>query len=185
MTHYWKTEVELWPPAGTDNRNYPRVLSHDPMSSSLCVEHPHVHPSFECGVHDSECNVPTEQYKKAPRYAFMSLSNCVGLATAPCGWARVDLERKAGDGDAEYAAHLLTTRQFSEGVVLVPKDDNQESVGPTGCESARVWVLGMFYDAAAKRSAVAVVDGETMERRATLWLRHVSPHGLHGSWAKA
>ena len=49
-------------------------------------------------------------------------------------------------------------------------------------DSAAVWVLGMFYDARRKTSALAVVDGETMERVATLWLKHTSPHGLHGSW---
>ena len=98
-----------------------------------------------------------------------SISNAVGLATAPQGWARVDLET----GDVR--THWLDTRSFSEEVVLVPKDAD-------AADSAAVWVLGMFYDARRKTSALAVVDGETMERVATLWLKHTSPHGLHGSW---
>jgi carotenoid cleavage dioxygenase-like enzyme len=132
------------------------------------------------------------------RYAFMSISNEVGLATAPQGWARVDLwhgretpAQSAGsrhEAAAPYAAHYLTTRQFSEEVVLVPKAPrhalNSEAGQATSTlhASARVWVLGMFFDAPSGRSALAVVDGETMQRQATVWLEHASPHGLHGSW---
>ena len=103
-----------------------------------------------------------------------SISNAVGLATAPQGWARVDLE--TGD----VLAHWLDTRSFTEEVVLVPKD--ADAAAGASADSAAVWVLGMFYDARRKTSALAIVDGETMERVATLWLKHTSPHGLHGSW---
>ena len=181
VTHFWRTELELGGAAGA-----PRVASHAPFpSADYCVEHPHVHPAFEAGVEGGDA-------PSAPRFAYMSvpkigqarrarsgmklrplsrrsISNAVGLATAPQGWARVDLET----GDVR--THWLDTRSFSEEVVLVPKDAD-------AADSAAVWVLGMFYDARRKTSALAVVDGETMERVATLWLKHTSPHGLHGSW---
>lgn len=94
----------------------------------------------------------------------------------------------------------VETRQFPEELVLVPKaaargarkaaaaardgggDGAAAEEGAPLHASAAVWLLGMMYDAARKRSALAIVDGETMERVATLWMKHASPHGLHGSW---
>ena len=43
-------------------------------------------------------------------------------------------------------------------------------------------MLGLMFDAERGTSALQIVDGESMERVATLWLKHRSPHGLHGSW---
>ena len=40
------------------------------------MQHPHVHPEYECAF----------EKDAAPRYAYMSISNSVGLATAPQGW---------------------------------------------------------------------------------------------------
>jgi len=213
VTRYWKTEVELWPPTptstGVSSSAWPKVLSHSPwpLGTNLCVEHPHVHPDYESGVHKYDIN--TEKVKTATqddastvsssgnagaeesRYAFMSISNEVGLATAPQGWVRVDLWHGRDDvaSDAPYDVHYLNTRQFSEEVVLVPKAPLKDSKTDTDSTSnlhpsARVWVLGMFFDAPSNRSALAVLDGETMQRQATIWLDHASPHGLHGSWLK-
>ena len=195
---------------------WPKVLSHSPwpLGTNLCVEHPHVHPNYESGVHKD--SIITETVKAAAqdgtatvsssgnsgaeesRYVFMSISNEVGLATAPQGWVRVDLwhgRENIGQSNDEvastdpYSVHYLNTRQFSEEVVLVPKAPLRDSSPGADSTSelhpsARVWVLGMFFDAPSNRSALAVLDGETMQRQATIWLDHASPHGLHGSWLK-
>jgi len=178
------------------------------------VEHPHIHPSYESGVHPADDIIKrtkaafvqddtftvaastVDDGTKEARYAFMSISNEVGLASAPQGWARVDLRHDRIDVNQRsdekviaepYVAHFLTTRQFAEEVVLVPKAPLKDSDTDTDSTSnlhpsARVWVLGMFFDAPSNRSALAVLDGETMQRQATVWLDHASAFSLHGSW---
>ena len=215
LTNYWKTAVELWPEgedggascfassSSSSSSSSTRIVSHAPFpSEKWCCEHPHIHPDFECGVHDLEARKAWQQEqqpspksafssslsssssssssslrRREARYAFMSVSNEVGIASAPCGWVRMDLW--TGDVKPCYTG----TRRFSEEIVVVPKASKSSNENEEDDEaSARCWLLGMFYDAEQKRSALAVVDGETMERVATLWLKHASPHGLHGSW---
>ena len=213
LTNYWRTSVELRPSASSAaaSSSFPRVTSHAPFpSQKWCCEHPHIHPDFECGVHDLQAREAWKQKqqlgaslaeettklatsssssssssrrlaRREARFAYMSVSNEVGMSTAPCGWVRFDL----WTGDAKPC--FLNPRRFSEEIVIVPKAnaaaaDSNDGDDDDGMASARCWLLGMFYDAEQKRSALAVVDGETMERVATLWMKHVSPHGLHGSW---
>ena len=102
----------------------------------------------------------------------------MGLATAPQGWVRTDL------ATGETKARWIGTRHFTEEVVVVPKGEGDQRGGGEH-PSSECWVLGMVYDARAKRSGLCVLDGETMEVAATLWMKHVSPHGLHGSWRPA
>ena len=76
LTNYWETRIDLRPADG----GAPRATRFAPFPDArYCVEHPHVHPAFECGVHDEEIGAAAED---APRYAFMSISNEVGLASA-------------------------------------------------------------------------------------------------------
>lgn len=231
VTRFWKTEVELWPPtatiSGVSSSEWPKVLSHSPwpQGTNLSVELPYVHPNYECGVHKDNKYIlhakaagagaaaaaqegastasllNDDGATKEARYAFMSISNEVGLASAPQGWVRVDLWHDldhVGENSDEvattaepYVAHYLTTRQFSEEVVLVPKTSLKDPITPLDGTStsethpsARVWLLGIFFDAPSNRSALAVLDGETMQREATIWLDHASAFSLHGSWQK-
>mmetsp|Transcript_88776 Transcript_88776/g.177513 ORF Transcript_88776/g.177513 Transcript_88776/m.177513 type:complete len:772 (+) Transcript_88776:103-2418(+) len=248
VTHFWRTTVELWPPtsptspsaetttppsstsssSSADSPSYPRVTSHAPWpNAELCVEHPKVHPQHECGLTGLggggvESGGSASHYRPAPRFAYMSCSNKIGLATAPQGWARVDLadsvanhqgdlfDGSGGEEEDSHQAKVLTTwlgsRTFAEELVLVPmalsiasskplstteatatttgtSTGEEEEEGGEEEPSARCWLLGLFYDAESKRSGVAIVDGRTMGPPvAKLWLKHVSPHGLHGSW---
>ena len=82
----------------------------------------------------------------------------VGLATAPQGWVRTDLVT------GETKARWIGTRHFTEEVVVVPKGEGDRRGGGEH-PSSECWVLGMVYDARAKRSGLCVLDGETMEVR--------------------
>jgi len=70
-------------------------------------------------------------------------------------------------------------RSFTEELVLVPKETKATY---TPEDSSKVWLLGLVYDATKEVSSLEVVDGETMERQCRIWLKHASPHGLHGAW---
>lgn len=166
LTNLFRTVVEL-----DDSPAGGRILSHAPFpDAALCIEHPHVSPAFECGLLPQPGDDSTADFVRAARWCFMSFCNEASVPSPPQGWVRVDLQT------GERKTHFLGKRQFAEELVLVPKGAGE------GASSESVWLLGLAYHAERRFSALHVVDGDTMEQRCVLWLKHASPHGLHGSW---
>lgn len=163
-TYYWKMVI--------DPRERKCVhLDVAPGSVNACAEHPLVHPNFTT--------------TKA-KYAYAVVSNLVGDASAPCGYAKLLVEdgderkRKIGEINEDIDAYFFGTRFFAGEPLIVPKHE-----GDINNEEA-AYLLGMIFDAVKDRAGVAIFDLERNLNEgpiATMWLKSSVPHGLHGCFA--
>merc|ERR1712087_389782 len=88
------------------------------------------------------------------------------------GWARWDRETN------ETRVWRAPPSTFCEEVVVIPRPcaDSPSS------DEADVWIAAMMFDADARRSCLAILDGNRIELGPVckLWLKDYVPHGLHG-----
>lgn len=163
-TCYWKVEI--------DPQTKKCVhLGIAPGSVNACAEHLLVHPNFNI--------------RKA-KYAYPVISNVIGDSTAPCGYARLEVEdgseapMEVGEKNKDIDAYFFGTRYFAGEPLVVPKhggDINNEKCA---------YLLGMVHDCAKDKSALAIFDLENDIKDgpiAMLWLKSQIPHGLHGCFA--
>lgn len=142
-----------------------------PGSINACAEHPVVHPNFTTSP---------------AKYSYAVVSNVVGDSTAPCGYAKLEVEdggttkMDVGVKNESIDAYFFGTRYFAGEPLVVPKhnaDINNEKAA---------YLLGMIHDAVTNKAGVAIFDLEKELKDgpvATLWLKSSVPHGLHGCFA--
>lgn len=131
------------------------LLDHSAVIPGLYFEHPHTDP-------------------RDPTVIYGPCSNVVGLSTAPSGYCRIDTKTN------EINTWWSEARVFTEEVVVVPKRDEKTKELRDGC-----WLLGVLHDAERKRSSLAIVDGDDIERGpiCRIHLKHPLAYSLHGTFA--
>jgi all-trans-8'-apo-beta-carotenal 15,15'-oxygenase len=132
-----------------------QLLDHSVVIPGLNFEHPHIDPRDVTVIY-GPC------------------SNVVGLSTAPSGYCRVDTKTNS------VKTWWTEARIFSEEVVVVPKRDAKTNEMKDGC-----WLLGVLHDAEAKRSSLAIVDGDDIEQGpiCRIHLGHPLAYSLHGTFS--
>mmetsp|Transcript_44997 Transcript_44997/g.89114 ORF Transcript_44997/g.89114 Transcript_44997/m.89114 type:complete len:664 (+) Transcript_44997:206-2197(+) len=141
-----------------------------PGCEALCVEHPTINRSFTGNP--------------GARYIYMSTSNEKGIASPMCGWSKVDL--LSGDVQTWWAG----SRCFTDELHFVPRRGPGGTWTPGLPETSEDdgWLLGIAADIGKKKSFLCVFDASRDLRDGPVckvWLPHVLPHGLHGSFIPA
>lgn len=163
-TYFWRMEI--------DPREKKCVsLGIAPGSANMCVEHMLVHPNFNI--------------RKAQN-VYGTTSNAVGDSTAPCGYAKLEVETGSpmvlqdGEFNNEVDAFWFGARYFASEPLIVPKSDGDPN------KENEAYLLGVVRDAARKKDFLAIFDLELDLREGPvcrLYLKSGVPHGLHGCFA--
>ncbi|MDX2100331.1 MAG: carotenoid oxygenase family protein [Leptolyngbyaceae cyanobacterium bins.59] len=122
-----------------------------------CCEFPFVHPAYVGRSH---------------RFIFM------GTAHNPQGNAPLQAILKVDVETGDRQLWSAAPKGFAGEPVFVPR--------PGATQEDDGWVLALFYDAAADRSDLVILDGRNLHQGplARLHLKHHVPYGLHGSFTK-
>jgi all-trans-8'-apo-beta-carotenal 15,15'-oxygenase len=122
-----------------------------------CIDHPHPNPNVET---------------QAVRYLYMTYSNTIGESSPPVGYLKLDLQTEATQ---VWRGDPLS---FTEEPIFVPT--------PGARREDEGLLLGIVYDHQRGRSALVVLDAQTMASGplCRLWFEHPVVHGLHGSWCQ-
>jgi all-trans-8'-apo-beta-carotenal 15,15'-oxygenase len=118
-----------------------------------CCEFPSLHP---------------EKVGRNYRYLFIGAAHQDKVNAPLQAILKIDLETK------ERKLVSFAPKGFVSEPIFVPKaKGNSEDDG---------YVFTVVYDASCHQSKVVILDGKSLDKLATLHLKHHIPYGLHGSW---
>jgi all-trans-8'-apo-beta-carotenal 15,15'-oxygenase len=135
------------------------------LKLARCCEFPMVHPAL---------------VGQAYRYVYLGAAHQANGTNAPLqGIVKVDMQ--TGEETLWSAAPIGYTSE----PVFIPRSQPDAATGCyTQVEGAEDdgWLVVLIYDGQQHRSAIVILDAQTMQQVARLNLKHHVPYGLHGTF---
>jgi all-trans-8'-apo-beta-carotenal 15,15'-oxygenase len=135
------------------------------MKLPRCCEFPSIHPAL---------------VGREYQYAYLGAAHTIDGTNAPLqGVSKINV--MTGEEKLWSAAPA----GFSGEALFVPRSQPDEATGQylqvVGAEDEG-WVIAMIYDGVKDKSAIVILDAQTMTQIARLNLTHHVPYGLHGTF---
>lgn len=134
------------------------------LKLARCCEFPMVHPAL---------------VGRDYRYVYIGAAHQADGMNAPLqGIVKVDMQT------GEEKLWSAAPTGYASEPVFIPRSQPDDS----GCYTQVVgaeddgWLVALIYDGAKERSAIVILDAQTMEQVARLNLKHHVPYGLHGTF---